>query len=617
MAYSQNFPAQRPVFQFNADAGRVSPNMTFSRSDSPIDATKAAASAVHFWSNEKHLSSDNLFTHSSTFDNAAWLGTGIAKTGGQTDPAGGSNGYTFVEDTTGNYHNAYQNVSGNESWALTVYGKQNTGTRYLLLRLYGGSANNFETAVFDLAGSAPSTASGSSSGFTNVSATQTASGNGFYKCTLKGTGSITFGALHISQNSTATGLDAYGYAAYTGDNTSSIDVAFASLSTTGATDYNATTTQIHREYAPTLKSVATAGQPRFEYDPTDGQSMGILVESQFQELLTYTEDLTNAAFTKSNLTIGSNAAISPDGTLTADLCTESDDSSGQDHSLVVTSPTLSAATHTLSVFAKSAGRSHVQLQAYMGSIALNCQAMFSLTDGSVSGLTNATGSTESLGNGWYRLKMHFTPTGSAVAGLYFRLCSDASTNNYTGNGYSGAIMWGANLTQSSHAYSYLKADAAATTKAADSMSADLSDIGYTGGPVTGIVDAVNIGTANYPTFVTVVDATGNQRVMVQGNSTSSNVDTYVLTDGTQVANPSSTLNTTASKVGFRSDTNNFATVVNGGTVSTDTSGSIPASASTLHIGQNHNSQYQVNGNIKRVAIYSEALSDQNLISLTS
>jgi hypothetical protein len=60
----------------------------------------------------------------------------------------------------------------------------------------------------------------------------------------------------------------------------------AQLNTTGATDYNPTTTQIHREYAATLKSVAYSGQPRFEYEPTgDRSAKGLLIEGQSSNLI--------------------------------------------------------------------------------------------------------------------------------------------------------------------------------------------------------------------------------------------------------------------------------------------------------------------------------------------
>ena len=46
MAYSDNFPATRPVFMADfANGGKIDPRATFSRSDTP--PTYAAPSAVH------------------------------------------------------------------------------------------------------------------------------------------------------------------------------------------------------------------------------------------------------------------------------------------------------------------------------------------------------------------------------------------------------------------------------------------------------------------------------------------------------------------------------------------------------------------------------------------
>jgi len=261
--FSSTYPAIRPTYQIDFSNGkRIPPNATFSRSDSPIDASKAAASAVHYWSNEKHLSSENLLLQSSDFD-TTWSSTGLngTPTSGQTDPAGGTDGFTVVEDSAANFHRLYQSFTASGDFAFTVYAKQNSGTRYLSLTLFNAN-NDWVGATFDLAGGAAATSSGSSSSFSGLTATQTASGSSYYKCTIKATGSIT-GAVASLSDSTSAPSGTYGLPSYTGDGSSSIDLAFASLTTTGATDYQATTTQIHREYAPTLKSVSTAGQPRF------------------------------------------------------------------------------------------------------------------------------------------------------------------------------------------------------------------------------------------------------------------------------------------------------------------------------------------------------------------
>ena len=122
-SYSSTYPSIRPVF--NADfsnAGRLDSRITFSRSDTP--PTYAAPSAVHYWSNEKHLSSENLFVQSSDFD-TSWSSNGILNgpTGGQSDPVGGTDGFELVESTSNIAHRVFQNISATGELALTVYAK--------------------------------------------------------------------------------------------------------------------------------------------------------------------------------------------------------------------------------------------------------------------------------------------------------------------------------------------------------------------------------------------------------------------------------------------------------------------------------------------------------------
>jgi hypothetical protein len=188
--------------------------------------------------------------------------------------------------------------------------------------------------------------------------------------------------------------------------------------------------------------------------------------------------------------------------------------------------------------------------------------------------------------------------------------NDGSGISYIGDGYSGVILWGANLTQSSHSYSYLKAEGAATTKAADSMSCVLSDVGYTGGDFTVIAEA-NMPGDNVGNVVEVGDGTASNRATLQAR-----------TDGTQgmtVSNAGSVqayIGNTSSrnaKRAMRVSNDNFGYCESGGTVATDTAGVVPVT-STLYLGKGYSGS-ELNGTIKRVAIYSEA--DTNLQALTS
>ena len=72
----------------------------------------------------------------------------------------------------------------------------------------------------------------------------------------------------------------------------------------------------------------------------------------------------------------------------------------------------------------------------------------------------------------------------------------------------------------------------------------------------------------------------------------------------------------AHKVAASWATNDFAGCVDGGTVVTDTSGTLPA-VNKLTVGNYNAAAAWLDGHVKRVAVYSEALSDTNLQALTS
>jgi len=588
--------------------------MTFSRADTP--PTYAAPSAVHYWSNEKHLSSENLFLQSSDFD-TTWFSQGLtSRTGGQTDPSGGTDGFTLLEDSAATFHRISQDVTAAGELALTVYAKRNAGSRYLNLTITtSASSTNAGLATFDLAGGATHTSNGASSTLTNLSATQTASGNGYYKCVFKATASAAV-AANISLSDVATpASNNYGLVYYTGDGTSSIDIAFASLSTTGATDYNATTTQIHRAYAPTLKSVTTAGQPRFEYDPaTDGQSMGILIEGQSQNLFAYSDDFANQ-WTKTRTLASESAAVGPTGALDADLIYA--DGTAADSHFLYSSCTVTAASHTFSVYAKFAGVQYIQLQHRVTGAG---SAQFDLVNGTYVAY-NATGAMEPVGNGWYRCSVTETQSaGTAFARIWLMGGSGVGDYNWDGDSYSGVLLYGAQYEQNSFPSSLISSNGSATTRAAEQLSVATADIGYTGGPFT-IVSETAGGQGYYPRAFTLTNGNLSNRVVVYRDSSSASGSTnwlaYCESDGSFQGALTIPSSASAGKLAVSYNTNDVSVCASGGTVATDSSAVISDALTTLRIGTNYIGAEQLNGHCKRIAIYNEALSDSNLQAVTS
>lgn len=624
-SYSSTYPAIRPTYQIDfSNGGRIPPNATFSRSDSPIDATKAAASAVHFWSNEKHLSSDNLLLQSSDFD-TTWSANGLngTPTSGQADPAGGTDGFTLVEDSSTGIHRVSQNVTASGDLALTVYAKQNSGTRYLTLALYYATGNT-AMAVYDLAGGSPVTATGASSTYTSVSASQTASGNGYYKCVLKATGSATVAIVNLNDVATTVGLDTnWGTKSYTGDNSSSLDIAFASLSTTG-TGYNATTTQIHREYAPTLKSVATAGAARFEYDPTDGQSMGCLIESQATNLVTYSEDFTNWSATRSQ--VESSAAIGPDGTLSAARYFEDASEGGSNsHYMQSNFTTTNSTQYTMSVYAKDGGGANRYLQLrVMGVGSGFAFANFDLTNGTYvggGGSIRDSYSISAVGNGWHRLTMTFTnqSSGGTVNGMGIILAAaNSELHQYTSDDYSGFLLYGAQCETGSFPSSLVSTSGASATRASDSLSVTDASI-FNGGEHSVYWEGSFNGSIIDPRMFSLSDGTNDNRLVVDYND-GNTPRIRGWADGTLHVSESATGQTLpagSSKIVGTLKTNESRLAINGTQYASDTTGIVVGTMDRMAIGSEHSGGNVLNGHVKRVAYYSTALSQTEIETLTS
>ena len=170
-------------------------------------------------------------------------------------------------------------------------------------------------------------------------------------------------------------------------------------------------------------------------------------------LLTYSEQFDNAAWTKTNTAITANALASPDGTQTADLIKES--TNNAEHFILQSNNATAGVAITGVAFAKAQSRNFFRL-AY-GSAAGNPfaerVAWFNLSDGSLG--TQPTGdsssSITSLGNGWYLCSLTIIPDNSGSIPFVLAVSNadyGSGSATYTGDGSSGIYAWGAHLYRS-------------------------------------------------------------------------------------------------------------------------------------------------------------------------
>ena len=182
-----------------------------------------------------------------------------------------------------------------------------------------------------------------------------------------------------------------------------------------------------------------------------------LIEKVRTNLVLYSEQFDNAAWTALQATVSANATTSPIGTTTADKVIPTAVSSFHN---VTNSPFLSTGvSYSISVYAKADGYSSVAVGNGFGTR----QALFNLTTGVVTSVTSdTTASIVNAGNGWFRCSIAFIATNTTNQ-LQITV-DDGSGSTFVGNGTSGIFLWGAQAETGDIATPYI-----ATTTAAVSV----------------------------------------------------------------------------------------------------------------------------------------------------
>ena len=217
--------------------------------------------------------------------------------------------------------------------------------------------------------------------------------------------------------------------------------------------------------AGTLQTAAT-NEPRFDHNPTTGESLGLLVEEARTNLVLRSEEFDNAAWTKVGGTISANSTGSPSGAITADTLVE--DTSTGTHRCLISATIANTTIYTVSAYAKAAGRTHVRLALGSG---LAGELTANLSSGTVAASSGATNPTvQSVGNGWYRISFTSAASSSTSGQVQLQLIQGTSTTSYTGDGASGAYFWGAQLEAGAFASSYIATAGATATRSADVVS---------------------------------------------------------------------------------------------------------------------------------------------------
>lgn len=213
----------------------------------------------------------------------------------------------------------------------------------------------------------------------------------------------------------------------------------------------------------------SAGWPRVcQRQGLQPAEYGYLPEVQCTNEFIYSEDFSNAAWEKTRATVGSNAAVAPDGATTADSIIASSDANTHSVKQAMAS---GDSQHIFSVWAKLGAVSWMKLD--VGSVA-NAYAYYSLGGGVMGTVGAGADSTgiEAWGNGWYRCWIEYTGGAASHYHEIFPAEADAD-ETFAGDDATASIyIWGAQHEDDGTVIpsSYIKTTTAAATRIKDSLA---------------------------------------------------------------------------------------------------------------------------------------------------
>jgi hypothetical protein len=372
--------------------------------------------------------------------------------------------------------------------------------------------------------------------------------------------------------------------------------------------------QVTYQTTPSTYVATTASAyygPRFDYDPVTLAPRGLLIEEARTNLLTYSAEIDNAAWTKAALTVTANATLSPDGTATADALIENTATSAHGISRL---PGLGIATYTYSIFAKANGRTQFQIEQESGG-----NARFTLSgNGTALALGANTASITALGNGWYRCSNTFTVTGGF--GVYLNLYN-GSTINYTGDGTSGIFVWGAQLEAGAFATSYIPTVASTVSRSADvaTMTGTNFSSWYNQSEGTFIGEATFFGLNQSPSHGLLSASSGSstESVSIYRTQIANNINFAIIDNAVTQVDYLVTMGSLPVKTALAYAANNTNVAVNGLAQTTDTSCTM-ATPDRLLIGAVYSAgSFLANGHIRAIAYYNTRLPNTQLQTLTA
>lgn len=366
--------------------------------------------------------------------------------------------------------------------------------------------------------------------------------------------------------------------------------------------------------------VAT-GVPRSYYDPTTLEYLGYLAEGARTNLLLRSEEFDNASWTKTDTTVTANAIVAPDGATTADLLTQGVAGT----SLIVQSVAMTAnANYAISRWFKAGTGTFIYFSFEAGGDGFgtwfNIQTASLLTGFAQGTAALVSREIKAYPNGWYRVTIVGSLGGGVTGGGNYTLVTDGD-NSLTRVNNATRYEWGAQFEDSADfASSYIPTTTAAVTRNADVLTYPTTGwLNASAGTMFAQYSQSGLALSTSPCVWGISNAADFQDWFVSNLSSPGfqdfRVDAASVTQATIRANGSLTTNTNKGVSAWA--LNDFAVSLNGSTVVTDISGTIPV-VDILNVGgRGYDGGQHLWSPIRRVSYFPARLADASLQELTA
>ncbi len=362
--------------------------------------------------------------------------------------------------------------------------------------------------------------------------------------------------------------------------------------------------------------IETVGNDMPRIDYLDNSKGALLLEPQRTNLITYSEDFSDASWTKSRVSVTS-GFTSPDGANNAYKLVNN--SSNGLHSLIGSNVSSSNTDYSLSLFVKAEEVNKIGVRDAITGLYLT----YDISTDTVIESNVASYNISKLTNGWNRVSIVFQGSGSAIIQPKIYLLNDSyisgnpQSYSYIGNGTDGLYIYGAQLEEGSYSTSLIKTQGSTATRVQDECNEAGNEqvINSTEGVLFAEISALaNDGAVRY---ISLSDGTSANRVVILYYSSSDNIRMIVSSNGTNYVDKNHSVSSVLDfhKIAIKYKENDFALWIDGIEAKADNSGNTPIGLDNLSFSMNGGDNFY--GKCKDLRVYDVALTDQELADLTT